>query len=74
MWGDTRGRLTVPDIAFVTFSLAIVAALYPVFWDRFQANLGVMSTGTAYLFQLILPLLVLVMLGTVYVKATAGVR
>ncbi|QLD84611.1 hypothetical protein HWV23_02710 [Natronomonas halophila] len=72
MPSDTRGRLTVPDIAFLTFSIAIVAALYPVFWERLQANVGVMSTGTAYLFQLILPLAVLVLLGVIFVKATAG--
>jgi hypothetical protein len=71
---DQRGRLTVPDIVFITFSLAILGSLYPIFWDRLQANIGTMSTATAYLFQLVLPLAVLVLLGMVFKKATAGAR
>lgn len=71
---DERGRLTVPDLAYVLASMAFLSAIYPVFWESFNQNVSEMSTGQAYLFQLILPLALLVLFSIIFVKATAGVR
>ena len=69
---DRRGRLTVPDVIFLLASVAFLGALYPVFWSGFRANINLLSPGTAYLFQLILPLAIIVLLSVVYVKAAGG--
>ncbi len=69
---DGRARLTIPDVVFTLLALAFLRALYPVFWDGFEANLSEMRPGTELLFQLMLPLLVLVLLSVVWVKAIGG--
>lgn len=74
MLGDHRGRLTVPDVVFVLASVAILGALAPVFYDALRGNTAEMTTGTLYLFQLIIPFALLVLLSMIYVKATAGVK
>lgn len=69
---DARARITLPDVLFLLMSLAFLGALYPVFMDGFRENVSIMSTGTAYLLQMVLPLAVLVLLSVIYVKAIAG--
>lgn len=69
-----RARLTVPDVLFLLLSFGFLAALYPVFWDGLQANADKMSTGTAYLFQLLLPFAILVLFTMIYATAVRGVR
>jgi hypothetical protein len=40
--------------------------------DALESNIGLLSTGEAYLVQLILPLMLLVLLTVVFVTANAG--
>lgn len=68
---DERARLTVPDVILLLASLAFFAALYPVFWSGFEARVADMDQGTALLFQLILPLGLLVFLSVMWLKATS---
>lgn len=68
-----RARITVPDLMFTLFSLAALGALYPVFHDHFQANLDVMGTGPEWLWQMVLPMALLVLMSVIYLKATQGV-
>jgi len=69
----TRGRLTVPDVAFLLMSLMVLRILWPVLNTEFLNNLGEMSTATAWLFRLVLPVAILVMFSLLWLKATAGV-
>jgi len=70
--GDTRGRITIVEIVTGVFALGFVAALWPVVQDALESNVGMMSTGEAYLIQLLLPLMLLVMLSVVFVTAKSG--
>ena len=69
---DTRGRITIVEIATSVFALGMVAALWPVVQDALESNLGLLSAGEAYLIQLLLPLMLLVLLTVVFVTANAG--
>ena len=69
---DTRGRITIVEIVTSVFALGFVAALWPVVQGALESNLGLLSPGTAYLIQLILPLMLLVLLTVVFVTANAG--
>lgn len=67
-----RGRLTVPDILFLLMGVAFLGALYPVFWGFYTDNLSYLSPGAKYLFQLMLPLLLLVLYTIVFRNAVGG--
>jgi len=67
-----RARLTLPDVLFVLMSLAFVGALWPVVAAALQTNAGVMSTGSSYIYQLLLPVAILVLFSVIYLKAVAG--
>jgi ABC-type dipeptide/oligopeptide/nickel transport system permease component len=69
----TRARLTVPDVAFLLVSLYILRVLWPVLNSGFINNLGELSTATAWLVRLILPLAILMLFSMLWLKATAGV-
>lgn len=69
----TRGRLTVPDVAFLLMALMILRILWPVLNTEFVNNLSEMNTSTAWLFRLTLPIAILVMFSLLWLKATAGV-
>lgn len=69
----TRARLTIPALAYLVFSLAILYALFPVFKSGLAANRDITSTGTEYLLALVLPLAVLVIFSVLFRKATEGV-
>ena len=69
---DTRGRITIVEIVTGVFALGFVAALWPVVQDALESNMNLLSTGEAYLFQILLPLMLLVMLSVVFVTANAG--
>ena len=69
---DTRGRITIVEVVTGVFALAFLGALWPVVQDALDSNVGMMSTGEAYLIQLLLPLMLLVMLSVVFVTAKSG--
>lgn len=70
--GGDRGRLTVPDVLFLLMGIAFLGALYPVFWGFYTDNLTYLSPGAKYLFQLMLPLLLLVIYTIVFRNAVGG--
>jgi hypothetical protein len=72
MMGDKRGRLTVPDVLFLLMSLAFFAPLTLVFYDGLDMSASYLGTGTGYLYQLLPPLAILVLLSVVYVKSIGG--
>lgn len=69
---NDRGRITVPDIVMTLGVLAILGILFPVFSDALAGNLGEMNTATIWMFRLLLPFAVLVLLGRIFQKATVG--
>jgi len=69
---DARARITVPDIVMTVGVLAILGILFPVFASGLSGNLGEMSTGTIWMFRLLLPMALLVVLGRLFQKATVG--
>jgi hypothetical protein len=69
---DQRGRLTLPDVMFVTMSFAFLAALYPVFAESYRFADQFLAPGSRLLYQAILPLALLVLLTVIYVKAGAS--
>jgi hypothetical protein len=69
-----RARVTIPDVAFVLFTVALLGALYPVFSDALAGSAGQLSPGVALLLQLVLPAIVLVMLYSLYQKAIRGAQ
>lgn len=69
---DDRGRITVPDVLFVLYSLAFLAVLWQPVWDGLENNSAIMPTGTVYLFRMFLPFAAIVMMAMIYVKAVRG--
>jgi len=68
---DRRGRLTVPDVLYGLMAMAFLGALYPVVSKGMSANSDVISAGADWLLQLFLPLLLLVLLSVLYVRAAS---
>ena len=68
----SRGRLTVPDIVLFLASMAFLAPLSVVFFQGLDTNAHLLDTGAAYLYQMIAPLAVLVLLSMIFVKASGG--
>ena len=73
MAGD-RGRLTIPDLAEALVALAFLGGLAGVFYSGLNSASGysIFGTGEQYVWQLFMPLAVVVMLAVIYRKATAG--
>jgi len=69
---QNRARITLPDILFITWSLGMLAALWPVFYNLFQDNADVIPTGAEYLWLMILPFAILILLTVIYMKAAEG--
>jgi len=72
MFADERGRLTLPFILYILLAMAFLGGLYPVFADLYAQNVGTMTQGTRLIFQLVLPLSVLVLLTLIFVKSGVG--
>lgn len=68
-----RARITIPDLLFVLFAIAVLGALWPVWNNLFESNIGEIPTGTAWLLQLILPMALLVLVTVIFAKAARGV-
>jgi cytochrome c biogenesis factor len=69
---DRRGRITIVELLTGTFALAFVGALWPVVADSLDSATGALNTGEIYLFRIILPLMLLVLLTVVFVTAAQG--
>jgi len=66
---EDRGRITIVEVVVVLFSLAVVRALYPVLNHALEVSLDSLSVGETYLFRLLLPFMLLVLLATLYTTA-----
>lgn len=69
----TRARITIPDLVYILMSFAALAALYPVYSDFYDSHVGSMGPGAAWLWQLFLPMAILVIFSVIWLKATQGV-
>jgi hypothetical protein len=67
-----RARITLPDLVFVLFSLAILGALGPVFLTSLADRADEFGTLTLYALRILVPLAVLIILYSVYQKAVQG--
>lgn len=67
-----RGRLTLPDLAFITVGIALIGVMYPAVMSTYNANATELSTGEALLYQLMLPAIILVFMAVIYRTATTG--
>lgn len=72
MLANTRGRLTIPDIARVVAALAVIGALWPVVSWGLDDQAGAMSAGESLLFQILLPATICVLLALSYRAALGG--
>lgn len=69
---ESRGRLTVADAILFLASMAFLAPLAVVFMQSLDENAGLLSQGSAYLYQMIPAFAVLILLSMIYVKAIGG--
>ncbi len=67
-----RGRITIVEVITSVAALGFVAALWPVLSDALDAQASIMSTGTVYIFRLVLPLMLLVLLSLIFTAARQG--
>jgi hypothetical protein len=67
-----RARITLVDIIYIAVSMAVLAFLAPVLYDLLAAKAGVLGTGELYLFQLIVPGILITMLMVIYSTAVSG--
>jgi cytochrome c biogenesis factor len=57
-----RGRLTLPGLVILLLAFAYLGALYPVYSDLLNGTVGDLSTGEAFVYQMFLPWILLVVL------------
>lgn len=69
---DERGRLTLADVAEATVVIAFLGGLASVFFTSLDDAAPYLSVGEAYLWQLVYPLMAVVLLAVIWRKATAG--
>lgn len=69
---DDRARLTILDLLMFLAAFAVLAALWPVASRMMDANADRLGTGEAYLFLLILPVLLLVIFTLIWRTAIQG--
>lgn len=67
-----RGRITLPDVLFLVFGVALLGALLPVFYELLGQNASEFSTGQALLWQALPPALLIVMFALIYITAVGG--
>lgn len=68
----SRAQLTIPDLVFAVAALVTLTPLAAAFYSTLDANAGELGTGTAYLFQMVVPGLVLTLLIIVFAIAVGG--
>lgn len=71
---ESRGRITITEIVTAVFVLAAIRGLWPVVIDSLEGALPMLSVGETYLFRLLLPLMILVMFGAIYITSGQGAR
>lgn len=72
MMEDRRGRLTPVDVLFYAVALFVLGVFVGPIFGLMQSNADVMSTATAYVWQLIVPMLIAVILFVIYLTGASG--
>jgi hypothetical protein len=69
---NTRARLTPVDVVFIGVAIFVLGNLAPAVYTVLSNNSGELSTGAAYLFQLVFPGLIMTILIVTYVTGVSG--
>lgn len=69
---NARGRLTITDVIWYFVGLVVLASLAPVALSLMERNAGVIPGNTMMLLQSILPMALVVLLATIFLKARVG--
>lgn len=69
---DVRARLTPIDVIFIGLAVFILGNLAPVVYTVFADHADEMSTGAAYVWQLIFPGMIVTILVVIYVTGVSG--
>jgi len=72
MGSNIRGRLTPVDVVFYAVALFVIGIFVGPIVSLMEVNAGAMSTATAYVWQLIVPMLIVVILFVVYLTGASG--
>lgn len=67
-----RARLTLVDVVFLGASIAVLSALVPPLYDLLNQQASQLGTGELYLFQLVVPGIVLTLLVVMLATAATG--
>lgn len=67
-----RGRITITDALWYVVALAVLSGMYPVAASLMERNADVIPGNTMVLLQSIMPLAVLILLASMYMKASVG--
>ncbi|WP_049970762.1 hypothetical protein [Haladaptatus cibarius] len=71
-YSDTRGRLTPVDVVYYGVAVLLLGFLAEPMYTVMNDNAGELGTGTAYLFQLAFPAMVVTVLTVVYLTGVSG--
>lgn len=67
-----RARLTIVDVPLYLVAFAVMAALWPVASRLMDSNADALGTGPGYLFQVILPVMILVIFVLIWRTSIRG--
>lgn len=67
-----RGQLTIPDMVYFGAGLVVLAGLAPAIYRLLNDQAGTLSTGSAYLLQMVVPGILITMLIIFFAIAVGG--
>lgn len=70
--GDDRARLTPVDVVYYGVALMLLGFLARPMYRVMNDNAGAVGTGTAYIFQMVYPALLVTLLVVVYTTGASG--
>lgn len=68
----SRAQLTIPDVVFFGVGLAILGAFSPVIYQLLDMRADQLSTGSAFLLQMVVPGVLVTMLIILFAIASGG--
>lgn len=69
---DDRARLTPVDVVIYGVAFMLLAIFAPMVYTVMRDNAGFLGTGEAYLFQMVVPALIVTLMFVVYLTAVSG--
>ena len=67
-----RARITIVDLFLGLIGFAFLGVLYPVYVDQLEGSASQMSAGEEFIFQLVLPFLILIVFAIWIRKGAVG--